>query len=143
MKQQIKQTFEFFLNKFGNIKNPSYLCIMKLRIVKYNHQIDRKENKPEFVIEKKTQHMEYAVINKTETQQKIQELEDKLQHKSDENNIWYLKGMIDTLKITLEIAKPLTPEIEKAFDAGRDFEGDEDDDDEIPDCETYISNLEI
>lgn len=52
---------------------------------------------------------------------RIKELETKILNKSDENNIWYMRGSIDLLKELKLQLKPSESLIEDAFDAGYKF----------------------
>ncbi len=68
---------------------------------------------------------EYIIINKTQIQQRIEELEkEKVLHEKVDigmfDSIWAAKTSqaIDLLKEILSQSTPLIPEIEKAFDAG-------------------------
>lgn len=97
---------------------------------------------------------EYIIINKTAIQQRIEELEkerDKAALAKNEYAVGNFTGQIYALYELISDSSqstPLTPEIEKAFDAGSDYGEDcanssmgvgED----YPNKQNYISNLKL
>jgi hypothetical protein len=88
----------------------------------------------------------YVIIDAEAIQQRIEELEDKIQNDGlFPQEIQYFKGEIHALKRLLSQSTPLIPEIEKAFDAGgaytlashKDFKQIH------PNKKQYISNLKL
>lgn len=92
-------------------------------------------------IEEENMKDEYIIINKTAIQQRIEELENLIEkHKGNRICIEY-RVELKLLKQLLSQSTPLIPEIEKAFNAGFNFEkgwkGD------YPNRKDYISNLKL
>lgn len=96
---------------------------------------------------------EYVIINKTAIQKRIEELEEERQEHEKVpirmfDSIWAAKTSqaIDLLREILSQSTPLIPEIEKAFDAGKEYgfyEAHNANSGDIPDNDTYISNLKL
>jgi hypothetical protein len=78
---------------------------------------------------------EYIIVNKTTILKRIEELEDIRRYGSSDSNDYY-QGQIKALGDFLSQSTPLTSEIEKAFDAGKNSHWQ-------VQSQDYISNLKL
>ena len=89
---------------------------------------------------------EYIIINKTEFEKISEDLEDlkRTQHANGElSNFENTYGKIEGIKQTLSKSTPLIPEIEKAFEAGREKIKHPDWDYIYEESKDYISGLKL
>lgn len=95
---------------------------------------------------------EYIIINKTAIQKRIEELEKEIKFLTAKDAYGDI-GKLSAYKQILSQSSPLIPEIEKAFEAGKDYEFDcqttlrktgmSDGTSEYPNTKDYISNLKF
>lgn len=89
---------------------------------------------------------EYVIINKTSILKRIKELEKRSQLGLTDEEWNDERGQEKALKQILSQSIPLIPEIEKAFDAGKDYSDDINSLKpklDYPDKQEYISNLKL
>ena len=92
---------------------------------------------------------EYIIINKSQIEKRIEELKESLAVSESEND--NIRASIESFEIKqlewcLSQSTLLIPEIEKAFDAGKEYgfyEAHNANAGDILDNETYISNLKL
>lgn len=94
---------------------------------------------------------QYIIINKTLLEKRIEELERQIKESSIEETGEYdfqCEDKIEELILVLSQSTPLIPEVEKAFDAGREWGYDtatnsDVDSKTFDNLEEYISNLKL
>jgi hypothetical protein len=88
---------------------------------------------------------EYIIINKTALEKRIEELETGIKTLSLSDGFKDI-GKIEALKQILSQSTPLIPEVEKAFDAGREqvwTDINQEEREFVNDKQEYISNLKL